>query len=97
MQLTDIVSRPVLSEKANGLADKLGKYVFRVNVKANKIEIKKAIEALYDVKVLEVNTLKMPAKSRTRYTKKGVMRGRRSEYKKAFVVLADGSSIDIYA
>lgn len=97
MQLTDIVSRPVLSEKANGLSDKLGKYVFRVNVKANKIEIKKAIEALYGVKVLEVNTLKMPAKARTRYTKKGVMRGRRSAYKKAFVVLAEGSSIDIYA
>lgn len=97
MQLTDVVVRPLLSEKANTLSDKLGKYVFRVHVKANKIEIKNAIQVLYNVKVMGVNTLKMPAKARSRYTKKGVLRGRRSAYKKALVVLAEGNTIDIYS
>lgn len=97
MQLTNILVRPALSEKANGLADKLGQYVFRVHIKANKIEIKKAIQSLYNVKVIKVNTVKMPAKSRSRYTKKGVLRGHRSAYKKAFIMLEKGSSIDIYS
>lgn len=64
---------------------------------ANKIEIKKAVEELYNVSVEEVNTLIVGGKNKSRYTKAGIINGRTSTYKKAIVTLAQGDKIDFYS
>lgn len=82
----DIIKRPVITERtADMMADK--KYVFEVDIRANKVEIKKAIEQIFKVKVTKVNTLRMPAKPK-RY---GRYNGYTSEWKKAFVTLSEDS------
>ncbi|MBS1921102.1 MAG: 50S ribosomal protein L23 [Bacteroidetes bacterium] len=97
MRLSDILIRPILSEKANAQQEKLHRYAFRVNQRANKLEIKKAVENFYGVTVIDVNTATTPGKNKTRYTKAGFIKGRKPSYKKAFVTLADGDSIDLYS
>ncbi len=97
MKLSDILIKPVLSEKANNQQEKLRRYAFRVAKKANKLEIKKAVENFYGVTVVDVNTVVAPAKSKTRYTKAGFISGHKPSYKKAFVTLAEGESIDLYS
>ncbi|WP_027091997.1 50S ribosomal protein L23 [Cohnella thermotolerans] len=82
----DIIKRPVITERTSESIDQL-KYVFEVDLKANKTEIKQAIEQIFKVKVVKVNTLRMPAKPR-RY---GRHAGYTSEWKKAIVQLAEGS------
>ncbi|MBB6636491.1 50S ribosomal protein L23 [Cohnella thailandensis] len=82
----DIIKRPVITERTSEFVEQL-KYVFEVDLKANKTEIKLAIEAIFGVKVASVNTLRMPAKPR-RY---GRHSGYTSEWKKAIVQLAEGS------
>ncbi len=96
MKLADVLIRPVLSEKANNLSEKVGKYTFVVARKANKLEIKAAVESFYGVNVVRVNTMVVPAKAKSRYTKTGVISGRRPAYKKAIVTVAEGDSIDIF-
>ena len=91
----DILKKPLITEKLSALGEKLNRYGFKVESKSNKIEIKKAIEALYGVNVEAVNTMKVPAKARM--TKKGIVSGRKSGYKKAIVTLAKGETIDFYA
>ncbi len=91
-----ILVKPILTEKAENLSEKQGKYSFVVNKKANKIEIKKAIEAQYNVSVLSVNTSIRPAKAKRRNTKSGVVVGMQPSFKKAFVTLAEGEEIDLY-
>ena len=82
----DIIIRPVLTEKSyDGIADK--KYAFEVAVKANKIEIKQAIEAIFDVKVESVNTMRIEGKMK----RQGRTEGRRPERKKVYVTLTEGS------
>ena len=73
------------------------RYGFVVDKRANKIEIKKAIEELYGVKVLDVNTMNYSGKLKARYTKAGYLVGRTNAFKKAVVTLAEGDSIDFYA
>ena len=73
------------------------RYGFIVEKKADKLQIAKAVEALYDVKVVKVNTLIAPAKKRNRYTKAGIISGRVPSYKKAIVTLAEGNTIDFYS
>ena len=97
MKLSDVLIKPVLSEKANAQQDKLRRYAFRVAKKANKLEIKKAIETFYGVTVVDVNTSVVPAKNKTRFTKAGFISGRKPGYKKAMVTVAEGDSIDLYA
>lgn len=93
----NILIKPIISEKSEILSGSLGQYSFIVNKKANKIEIKKAVEAMYpEVKVARVNTTIMPAKSKSRNTRAGILKGRISSYKKAFVTLAEGSEIDFF-
>lgn len=92
----DILIKPIISEKAETLSESLGQYSFVVNKKANKIEIQKAIESLYNVNVASVNTLVMPAKAKSRNTRSGLIKGRVSSYKKAIVTLADGEEIDFF-
>jgi large subunit ribosomal protein L23 len=78
------------------ISEKQNKYGFIVDKGANKIEIKKAVEDEYQVKVLSVNTLNYDGKAKSRYSKTGVTKGRTAGYKKAVVQLADGDTIDFY-
>ncbi|WP_123042129.1 50S ribosomal protein L23 [Cohnella candidum] len=82
----DVIKRPVITERTSEFIDQL-KYVFEVDLKANKTEIKQAVEQIFKVKVASVNTLRMPAKPK-RY---GRHSGYTSEWKKAIVQLAEGS------
>ena len=77
--------------------EKNGRYTFIVGKTANKLEIKKAVEEFYGVKVDDVNTVVVPAKNKTRYTKAGYLTGRKPSYKKAVISLAAGDSIDLFA
>ena len=97
MQLAEVLIKPILTEKANAQQEKLKRYAFKVNRKANKLEIKKAIEDFYGVSVVDVNTLVAPGKNKTRFTKAGFIKGVRPAYKKALVTLAEGDTIDLYA
>lgn len=91
-----ILVKPIITEKAESLSENLNQYSFVVDRKANKIEIKKAVEQMYDVKVASVNTAIMPAKAKNRNTRSGLIRGRVSSYKKAMVTLAEGNEIDFF-
>ena len=91
-----ILVKPIITEKSDMLSEKLGRYTFLVNKKANKIEIKKAVEEMYSVSVEAVNTIIMPAKMKTRNSRAGVLKGTKSSYKKAIVKLADGEEIDYF-
>ena len=97
MKASEVLVKPILTEKANAQQEKLRRYAFRVNRKANKLEIKKAVEGFYGVTVLEVNTLVVPAKHKTRSTKAGIVQGRKPAYKKALITVAEGESIDLYS
>ena len=97
MQPSDVLIKPILTEKANAQQDKLRRYAFKVAKKANKLEIKKAIETFYGVTVTNVNTSIIPAKNKSRFTKAGVISGRKPSYKKAYVTVAEGETIDLYS
>ena len=97
MRLSEVLIKLILTEKANAQQDKLRRYAFKVSRKANKLEIKKAVESFYGVTVTNVNTAVSPAKSKSRFTKAGVINGRKPAYKKAFVTVADGETIDLYS
>lgn len=96
MKLTDVLIKPLLSEKANKLSEKANRYTFVVDRKANKLEIKKAVEQFYGVQVKNVNTSVMPSKVKSRYTKSGFLVGRKPAKKKAVVTLSEGENIDLY-
>ena len=91
-----ILVRPLITEKSENLSEELVKYSFVVNKKANKIEIKDAVEKMYSVTVTDVNTMIMPGKSKTRNTKSGIQRGRKPDFKKAIVTLSEGEEIDFF-
>ncbi len=92
-----IINKPIVTEKMTQLGEKLNRYGFRVDKNANKIQIKKAVEALYEVTVLEVNTMIVAPKKKSRFTKSGVINGKTSAYKKAIVTLKEGEVIDFYS
>ncbi|GAA4157444.1 50S ribosomal protein L23 [Chryseobacterium ginsenosidimutans] len=92
-----VIIKPVISEKANYLTDLRGSYSFLVNPKANKIQIKKAVEAAYGVKVADVNTMIYAPKVSSKYTKKGLQVGKTNKLKKAVIKLVEGDVIDIFA
>lgn len=92
-----IIIKPIVTEKMTQLGDKLNRYGFRVQKGANKIEIKKAIEAMYDVTVNEVNTMVVSPKLKSRNTKSGVVYGKAATYKKAIVTVKEGDKIDFYS
>ena len=96
MKFADVLIKPIITEKSNKLSEKRNVYAFRVDRKANKLEIKKAIEAFYGINVTDVNTVVSPSKSKSRFTKAGVISGRKPAYKKAYVTVAEGESIDLY-
>ncbi len=96
MNLADVLIRPVVTEKINIQTEKQGRYYFIVDRRANKLEIKHAVEKFYGVSVKGVNTLVLPGKSKSRFTKAGVISGRKPARKKAVVTLASGETIDLY-
>ena len=93
----EIQIEPIVTEKATKLSEKLNRYTFRVSPDANKIEIKKLIENLYGVKVEKINTAVVRGKNKSRWTRSGLLRGKTNEWKKAFVSLAEGQTIDFYS
>ena len=92
----NVLIKPLITEKAELLSEDLNKYSFVVDRKANKVQIRKAVEEMYGVAVDSVNTAVMPGKVKSRMTKSGFLRGRISAYKKAIVTLAEGEEIDFF-
>ena len=93
----DIKIQPIVTEQATQLTERLNRYTFRVSLEANKYQIKDLVEKLYGVKVINVNTLGVRAKNKSRYTKSGLLRGKKQGYKKAFITVAEGQNIDFYS
>ncbi len=91
-----ILIKPLVTEKVSALNEK-GKYGFVVKGSANKVEIKGAVEKMYGVNVAHVNTINVLGKFKSRFTKAGVLSGRKPSYKKAIVTLASGEVIDFYS
>ncbi len=91
-----VLVKPLVTEKISALNEK-GQYGFVVNRAANKVEIKKAVEAMYGVSVENVNTMNYLGKQKTRYTKAGFVSGRKPSFKKAIVTVAEGEVIDFYS
>lgn len=91
----DILRRPIITEKSNYQNSELGQYVFEVAPKATKAMIKDAVETLFDVTVLKVNVINVPAKRSRRWQSRRTL-VRKSGYKKAIVTLSPGDSIDVF-
>ena len=92
----DIEIRPLITEKANRESEKLNCYTFAVSPDANKFEIKDLVEKLYNVRVTSVNTANYAGKRKRRWTKSGLQKGRKPAFKKAYVTVAEGQTIDYY-
>jgi large subunit ribosomal protein L23 len=93
----NILIKPIVTEKMTAQGEEFNRYGFVVEKTANKLQIKLAVEELYDVKVSEVNTMRYPGKRKQRHTKSGVSIGKTPSYKKAVVALAEGEVIDFYS
>jgi large subunit ribosomal protein L23 len=93
----DILIKPIITEKMTGISEKLHQYGFMVDKNANKIQIKKAVEEMYSVNVTAVNTIRYAGKTKSRYTKKGLAKGRYTSFKKAVITLVEGQTIDFYS
>jgi len=93
----EILIKPIVTEKMTVQGDKLNRYAFIVDRDANKVEIKKAVEEMYGVSVIDVNTVNYHGKRKSRYTTAGMLTGRTNHYKKAFVTLAGDDKIDFYS
>ncbi|NNM95493.1 MAG: 50S ribosomal protein L23 [Bacteroidia bacterium] len=92
-----IIHKPVITEKMTGQSDKYHRYGFYVDRRANKLEIKDAVEKTYNVTVTNVRTLNMPGKVKRRTTRAGVREGRIGKFKKAVVTLKENDTIDFYS
>jgi large subunit ribosomal protein L23 len=92
-----IIKKPIITEKMTDQGEKYNRYAFVVDIKVNKIEIKKAVAEMYDVTVDSIRTMICIGKKRVRGTKSGMIVGKTSTYKKAIVTLAEGDSIDFYS
>ena len=97
MKLAEVLVKPIVTEKSNALADKSRTYAFKVSKKANKIEIKKAVQDFYGVTVIDVKTVVVPGKHKSRFTKAGFINGVKPAFKKAYVTVAEGETIDLYS
>lgn len=93
-----IIIKPIVTEKMTTVTEKMpNRFGFRVSPKANKLEIKQAVETMYNVSVVDVNTMRFSGKLKSRYTKSGVINGREAAYKKAIVTLREGETIDFFS
>lgn len=93
----NILIKPIVTEKMTSQGDKLNRYGFLVDRRANKLQIKSVVEKTYGVTVAEVNTMKYSGKQKSRFTRGGIVSGRRNSYKKAIITLAKGETIDFYS
>lgn len=91
------IIKPLVTEKMTGITEKLNRFGFIVRPEANKLQIKAEVEALYNVNVVSVNTMRYAGKNKSRYTKAGLLKGRTNAYKKAIVTLKEGETIDFYS
>jgi large subunit ribosomal protein L23 len=91
-----VIQKPVITEKSAMLKETSNRYVFRVDVSANKTQIKKAVERMFDVTVKDVRTAVYRGKHTTVMNRAGRFSGVKTNWKKAFVTLADGDSIDMF-
>ena len=91
-----ILIKPIITEKATLDSELRNCFTFLVNTKANKVEIKKAIETTYGVSVNKVRTINVRPDRKTKYTKSGIQQGKTNATKKAIVQLVDGETIDLY-
>ena len=92
-----ILIKPIITEKATADSELRNCYTFQVNTKANKVEIKKAVEAAYGVSVDKVRTINVRPDRSTKFTKTGIQHGKTNAVKKAIVQLAEGEVIDLYS
>jgi large subunit ribosomal protein L23 len=92
----NILFKPIITEKASKISERLNQYTFLVDKRSNKIQIKKAVEDIYDVKVDNVSTINYGSERKKRYTKNGIQNGKSNSIKKAIVKLAEGDKIDFY-
>ena len=92
-----VLIKPIVTEKMTELGEKLNQFGFIVDKGANKIEIKNAIEEMYEVSVTSINTIRCGGKAKSRFSRTGVVQGKAAAYKKALVTLAEGDKIDFYS
>ena len=91
-----IIIKPIITEKITKQSEVFNRFGFVVDKKANKVQIKKAVEATYGITVVEVNTMNYRADRTPKYTKSGLISGKTNAYKKAIVQVKEGESIDFY-
>ena len=92
-----VLIKPIITEKLTAQGEKLNRYGFIVDRKANKLQIKAEVEQAYGVSVADVNTINYHGKRKSRFTKAGLLRGRANHFKKAYVTLAGEDKIDFYS
>jgi large subunit ribosomal protein L23 len=92
-----IIIKPIVTEKMTSISEKYNRFGFRVSPDANKTQIKKAVEEMYNVTVVSVNTMNYKGKNKSRYTKSGLIQGKTASYKKALVTLKEGDTIDFFS
>ncbi|MRT91488.1 50S ribosomal protein L23 [Ancylomarina sp. 16SWW S1-10-2] len=93
----EILLKPLVTEKMTDLSEKLNRVGFVVDRRATKIDIRKAVEKMYNVKVAAVNTMNYQGKTKSRFTKAGAIEGRTVSFKKAIITLVEGDNIDFYS
>lgn len=93
----DVLIKPVVTEKMTGQSEQFNRYGFVVAHSANKIQIKNAVEKMYGVTVDSINTMNYGGKSKSKYTKTGLVVGKTNKFKKAIVTVAEGDVIDFYS
>ncbi|MCP4552257.1 MAG: 50S ribosomal protein L23 [Bacteroidetes bacterium] len=93
----DIIKKPVITEKMTEMGEKLNRYGFIVDKRANKLQIKDAIQDIYGVEVMSINTMNYSGKSKSRFTKAGFISGKTNSFKKAIITIAEGETIDFYS
>jgi len=96
MKMNEILIRPILTEKMLKLQESERKYAFKVSNNANKILVKQAVQNRFDVIVEDVNIVNIKGKSKQMNTRRGITRGKRSDWKKAIITLREGDAINFF-
>ena len=92
------IIKPVVTEKMTAITEKQNNvFGFVVRPEANKLQIKEEVEKRYNVNVKSVSTIRYAGKTKSRYTKRGLVKGRTNAFKKAIVTLSEGETIDFYS
>ncbi|MDZ7260976.1 MAG: 50S ribosomal protein L23 [candidate division KSB1 bacterium] len=95
-RISDILIKPILTEKMLKLQESQSKYAFMVDRRATKIDIKRAVQKKFDVTVKHVRTINVKGKTKRMNTRRGITRGQRPDWKKAIITLREGDSIDFF-